>query len=188
MKALHIPIVERLRAKGLPTAIEVTYGTPVVPPKNGGSRIYMHEDDDAGDQLGAKRSQKANPRGVGIRSVGIKFVIFAHDTRQGADVGDHTALARQLADMIAAAVHIVVRRDFKSLYTPGRAGPIAIPEGDGWAGRAYGTTFAVDTRISDLTWRGAAAPEGSFTTGRTTLDADGPGTSSALPSATTRTE
>ena len=188
MKALHIPIVERLRAKGLPTAIEVTYGPPVVPAKGGGTRIYMHEDDDAGDQVGAKRSQKANPRGVGIRSVGIKFVIFAHDTRQGADIGDHTALARQLADMIAAAVHIVVRRDLKSLYSAGRAGFVAIETGDGWAGRAYAMTFAVDTRISDLTWKGAAAPEGSFTTGATTLSASGPGVSTDLPSATTRTE
>jgi len=183
---LFLPVKERVRARGLPSAIEFTYGEPQIPVKVGGSRLFMHIDDEAGDQIKPTTSQRPNPKLVSVRAVGVRVVIFAHDTRQGAHRGHHEAEALIISQMVHAALDQVVKAA-NTRWTPGRYGFVAVEGSEGWAGRAYEMRFTVDTAIEDVTWKGAAAPEYTFTDATTTHTRTGAATVS-LPNATTRIE
>jgi hypothetical protein len=178
------PVRDRLRAKGLPTAIECIYGPPPVPMKVGATRLYMCTDDEVGDAIGGPKAQRPNPKHVGVRAIGAMVVIYAHSTEQGADRGDHEEIALTIADMVHAALHSVIRAG-KSEFRVTRAGFRADETTDGWAGRVYEMRLSIDTAIEDLTWKGAALPEVSAPRTTTTLDANGT-SSTDLPNATTR--
>lgn len=184
--AIFLPVVERVRERGLPTAIPFVYGPPQVPMTVGGTRLFMALDDESGDQYAPTRSQRLNPKHVGIRSIGVRVWIYAHATNQGAHRGDHERIALTIASMVHAAIDVVVQAA-KTRWTPGRMGFRDDQTTDGWAGRVYEMRFAVDTPIADLTFKGEAAAEFEFATGATTLDPDGPGAATTLPHATTRT-
>lgn len=181
---LFLPVRDRVRAKGLPSAIEFTYGPPQVPSKVGGSRLYMNIDDEAGDQIKPTASQRPNPKIVHVRAIGVRVVIYAHDTRQGAHRGHHEAVALNISQMVHAALDSVINAA-KTRWTPGRYGFVAVEGSDDWAGRAYEMRFTVDTGIEDVTWKGDAAPEVAAPHTRTTHTVNGSGASS-LPNASTR--
>lgn len=183
---LFAPVRDRLRVKGLPSAIAFEYGPPQVPMKVGATRLWLGIDDEAGDQTSnSPKAQRPNPKHVGVRAIGVRVVIYAHDTRQGAHRGDHETIALAIANMVHAALHAVVRAE-NTEWRVTRTGFVADPTTDGWSGRLYEMRFAVDTPISDLTWKGAAAPEVSAPSTKTTLNVEGAGASTDLPNATTR--
>lgn len=182
--ALYINVRDSVKAKGLP--FDFVYGPPQVPEKVGGTRIFMAHDDEAGDAILPARSQHNNPKQVGVRSIGMRVVIFARDTVEGAQRHEHEALALQLANMVHVALHRAVTVTHKTLWRMRAVGFAADATTDGWNGRVYVMRFHVDTPIADRTYQGAAKPEGSFASPVTSLTATGAGAPTDLPSATTR--
>jgi hypothetical protein len=182
-------------AKGLPKGW-LEYGPPRVPEKVGGSRLYMCPDAEAGDGVLPARSQKMNPTLIAVCALGIRFVIFAHDTRQGAQLYHHADLALRIANLAHVALMRMADRAFVRLggeltgrTTTARVtarGFVADATTDAWSGCVYLIRAQVDTPVSDVTFKGAAAAEAEFTTGTTSLDVDGPATNADLPQATTR--
>lgn len=180
---IFVPVQASLKAKGLP--FEFIYGQPQVEPKVGPTRLYFELDADAGDRALPARSQRKNGKRVGVRAVGARVVILARSSKEGAQRQDHEELALQVASMVQVAIHRVVYLE-KTLWRMRATGFAADSTTDGWSGRVYVMRFEIDAPVADLTFVGAAKPEGGFDKSATGLTASGPGTSTGLPNATTR--
>lgn len=184
LHAAYLAVQKSMRSRGLP--FEVVYGPQRVPDTVGNTRVEFSADREAGDGMLPARSQRANPKQVAVRALGGVCRIFARATMSGAEVHNHEALALKIADMVHTALHEHVRL-LPSLWRISKAGFLTDKEKpDGWLGEVYEFRFQIDRAVAVLTWQDEAAPEGEFTTGSTTLTTSGPGTSSALPSASTR--
>lgn len=180
---VFVQLRDRLKANGVP--FEVAYGPQPVPMKVGTSRLQVMRDYESGDAVLPTRSQRPNPNQVAVRAVGGIVRIFASSTLEGAQRHNHEAIADQLADQVHVALHRIVQAG-RTLWRVQRMG--LLPDGtvDGWSGVVFEIRFQIDHGVEDRSWTGEAAPEGSFTTGATSLSVSGPGVSTDLPNATTR--
>ena len=195
LEEIYLGVRDWMLSKGLPKGW-LEYGPPRVPEKVGGSRLYVCPDVDSGDVILPSRSQKMNPSLIGVRALGIRFVIFAKDTREGAQLYHHEDLAVRIANLAHVALMRMADRGFvrlgselsgrTTLARVTRSGFVADETTDAWSGRVYEIRAQVDTPISDVTFKGAAAAEAEFTTGTTGHGGDGPATNADLPQATTR--
>ncbi len=178
---------DRMEAKGLPKSW-FTYGPPQVPQSVGGTRLFMCVDEESGDAILPAHSQRKNPEHVAARALGFKIAIYAHSTREGAGRADHEDIAIRIANMCHVAIERLTKTPGTStMWRPTRAGFVTLQSSDGWAGRLYEMRFQIDIAVDDVTFTGDAADEATpLAAGTTTLDLEGPGTSSDLPNATTR--
>lgn len=180
---VFLEVKDRCAARGLP--FEFVYGVPQVPAKIGATRLYMCLDDQAGDALLGPRSQHRNPKLVDVRAVGVLVTIFASSTIAGAQRHNHEALGLQIANMVHASLHHVIKAS-NTIFRVTRAGFVADPTTDGWAGRVYEMRLQIDTPVADVKWTGEASPEGGFTGSATTVTTNGAGAPAGVPNATTR--
>jgi hypothetical protein len=179
-------IRDSMEAKGLPKGW-FTYGPPQVPQTRGATRLFLCVDEEAGDAILPARAQRRNPQHVGVRALGFKVSIYAHSTREGADMPHHEGLAVRLANMVHVAIeHLTKQEGTLTMWRPTRVGFVTLPSTDGWAGRLYEFRFQLDVAIDDVTYVGDAAREVSpEAAGTTTLDPDGPVVNPDLPNVTT---
>jgi len=180
---VFLEVRDRCLARGMP--FDFVYGPPQVPAKIGATRLYMGLDEQAGDALLGPRSQHRNPKLVDVRAVGVLVTIYASSTIAGAQRHNHEALGLQIANMVHASLHHVIVAS-KTLFRVTRAGFVADPTTDGWAGRVYEMRLQIDTPVADVKWTGEAAAEAEFTAGSTTVTTNGPGAPTEVPHATTR--
>ena len=175
---------DAMKAKGCP--FEIAYGPARVPIAVGATRVQFGRDPQ-GDSLGPARGPQLNPRTLATRSMGAIAVVYAHSTLAGATLHDHEDLADLIVDQLQIEIYRAAR-NAKCPYRATRAGftdRYATP--DGWSGAVYELRFAIDRGVRDVTWPGAAAPEGSFAHGLTAIGIASPeGSSTDLPTATTR--
>lgn len=184
IRGVFLELRDALSAKGLP-AEWVTYGPPPSDAaKVGGTRLYVARDTVQGDQVNPPRSNHQNPRQYAVRAIGIVVRIHAQSTIEGAARYDHEALADQIADLVHVALHKVVGAA-RTTWRVTRAGIVADQTTDGWNGCVYELRAQIDRGVADVTFTGDAAPEGEFTTARTTRTTTGPGVSTSLPGAST---
>jgi hypothetical protein len=180
--AVYVHLAAELKAKGVP--FEIAYGPTQVPPKVGASRIVVQHDHEAGDQNLGPRSQMKNPRQYAVRAMGGLVRIHAMATVESATRGDHERIANILADLVTVALIRIARRA-KTEQRIVREGFAVDATTDGWAGALYEIRFQFDRGVHDVTYQGAAMPEGEVAHTSTSMTTSGPA-AAALPTATTR--
>lgn len=181
--AIFVQLRDALAAKGVP--FQITYGPPQTPMKVGDTRLAFFRDYTAGDAIGPRKSQHQNPRQIATRSMTFVVRIYAQSTKPAAARWEHEEIAEQLADAVHVALHDIALRG-RTLMRIGRMGYVQDDTSDGWLGVVYEIRFQIDRGVADLTWTGEAAPEAIAGSMSTSLDVDGPGAATDLPSATTR--
>jgi hypothetical protein len=193
-ETVYVRVRDWMQGKGLPNGW-LTYGRPQVPPGKGATRLFLCPDDDSGDAVGPAKAQRMNPVQVAVRAVGIKLTIYAASTKEGAQAYHHEDLAIRIANLAHVALLRCAERGFRASGVSGttstevrvlRAGFVADASTDAWSGRVYEMRFQVDAPVNDVTYLGEAPAEADFAPGTTELEVSGPGTSSDLPTATTR--
>ena len=177
------------KAKGVP--YELVYGPTQVPPQIGASRIQILRDVDGGDIVQAGRARFPNPKMFAVRASGAMVRIHASSTIGGAQRYDHERLADAIVDQVQVELFKIVR-NAKTEWRVLKAGFVIDPNlPDGWAGVVYELRFQIDRGVTDVSWVGDKAAEGTFTGGAaTSLDTSGSPSpaSKQLPNATTRIE
>jgi hypothetical protein len=147
-----------LEAKGVPH--RVVYGPERAPTQVTNARIVIERDRETGDVWNAPRSRTANPKMLGVRSVGAIVRIFAKSSKAGAGVHEHEREADILADQIAVALHKVIRAR-NTLYSVQRAGLLSAQAAqmqglESWPGAIYEVRLSIDRGVYDTTWAGAS--------------------------------
>ena len=157
-------IADKLVTRGVP--FPVVYGPEREVRTNlgvGRNRIVIQRDDQSGDPVGPARSQRQNPRMVGLRSVGVVVRIYAQSTVEGAQRHDHERLADRVEDAFEVVLKQVVgARD--TLYrwrTPPRflrADELAMQGLGVWPGVVYESRLEIDRGVYDTTYADGSAP------------------------------
>ncbi len=148
--------------------VNVIHGPPRLglPETFGAGSLEVHTQLDAqgGDDVGgAARGSKANPRQVGTRAIGVRALIYARSSLDGAGIGDHEKLCQALVDgVIVSLLHWAsetkaVGFAFKSGKMISRDERVA--EGsDTPPGAVYELVFSVPRGVYALTYEGEARP------------------------------
>lgn len=183
MGPIFLEMRRRLAAKGVP--YELTYGPPKTAPKVGATRISFYRDYTQGDSFGPPRGQRLNPRQVAVRVVSLAFKIFACSTKPGAERFDHEEIADDIVEQLRVELDKLAYLA-KTRVHDWRGGFEPDDSIDTWSGVVYVLRAQIDRGDFDRSWLGDAAPEATNWRTSTTLEANGPGADSSLPTATTR--
>lgn len=151
----------RLREKGCPIPV-VTSAEPSKTNTGGRERIVVEHDYDGNDAYSGPKSQHGNPKHVMTRTVAAKLTVYAQSVKAGAQLFEHHRRAEQILDVVLASMDLVTRDDLQVAWRP-TGGRFIRPEdletSAKLPGVVYELTFTADRAVTQVTWRGDAAPE-----------------------------
>ena len=167
----------------------VQYGPVVAQPANYPSGlIQIERDDTASDGLEPTQGARSNPVYRGVRRMAGRVLIYAQETREGAQLEEHQTLCEQYVDAFLVAVsewcvetergNDPLRVTSARYLTPTERNHEVV-----WPGVVYRIQFSIPRAVLKLSFEGAARPAAPFPSVVNRTDVKYPGTNETPPDA-----
>ncbi len=154
IREISVELQTELRAAGCP--LSVIYDEVTTTATNGRERIVMVEDETGGDRFKPARSQRAYPRHVLTRAIGVKLTIYAQSSKAGAQTFEHRRRASHILDLVLVAMATVASKRKNSWEPTGgrftKAADLEASERIG--GAVYELSFLFDRGVFEQKWNG----------------------------------
>jgi hypothetical protein len=149
-----------LHAKGFP--VRVHYGPePLTRQGFDSLTVVAAWDRESGDAVTPVRGARTNPRGLLVRSVGVRFDLYAQASVVGARVNDHEALCQSLVDAVLVALYEWTRAARALDFAVVEARPLSELDGveyETWPGCAYRLRVRVPRVVLSTRYDPSLAP------------------------------